>query len=96
MKSTPTAAQAATPPSEGLGPLQCLALEALAIIEAQLNMLGREFIARPDGEAFDLVLMRTLRDIKALNSVVISVLADDHLRDVAEMQMVVFGEVCHG
>ncbi|MCR5865231.1 hypothetical protein [Aquincola sp. J276] len=93
MKSTRTAAPAATPPSEGL---QCLALEALAIIEAQLSMLGREFIARPDGEAFDLVLMRTLRDIKALNSVVISVLAEDHLRDVAEMQMVVFGEVCHG
>ena len=67
-----------------------LAYEAAGEIEGLLGMLRRE-IAN-DGDQVDMIVGTTLRRIKALNSVVLSVLGDDDGRDTAEMYEVVCGE----
>lgn len=59
-------------------------------IEAILNMLQRERAL--DTPEFDRFLLPTmLRRIHALNSVVMSVLADDDDRETEELEQVVYG-----
>lgn len=64
-----------------------VAYNAAAGVEALLETLNRERAAAPD--SFDDVAPYLLRQIKALNSVVLSVLGDDHARSLTDMQAVV-------
>ena len=72
-----------------------LALDATGQIEAFVGMLKREH-TNEDGASFSEILITSLRRIKELNSVVMSVLEGDD-RDVKEMRTVVHGEeAVHG
>ncbi|MFZ4478661.1 MAG: hypothetical protein ACOYNZ_02065 [Rhodoferax sp.] len=70
-----------------------LALDVAGEIEASVNMLIREMQANSDAHSFDLILNTTLRRIRAVNSVSISVLSGDDDRTTEEMQEVVHGQV---